>query len=93
MSAISDKSIYKSAIDKWSEEIQIDIAVEECAELIRAIQKFKRHGPSAELIHNLIEEIADVSIMIEQLTIIFGIDHVEAWKKIKLERLEKRIKE
>lgn len=62
---------------------QIDIAIEEMAELTQALSKFKRGK-----IHNVEEEIADVEIMIEQLKIIFNADKYERFKHDKLCRLK-----
>jgi NTP pyrophosphatase (non-canonical NTP hydrolase) len=65
------------------------MAMEEAAELIQAINKCLRYKDDEGCRNNLIEEIADVEIMIEQLKIIFNIteteDH-EAYKN-KLNRL------
>lgn len=47
---------------------QINILVEECAELIQAAQKLKRlEYKSAAARRNFVEELADVSIMIQQM--------------------------
>ena len=43
------------------------VAMEECAELIPAISKVKRYGFVGEYKDNLIEEIADVDIVITEL--------------------------
>ena len=73
---------------------QLTVAMEECAELIQAISKIKRYGKEPELIYNLTEEIADVQIIINELLLIFGCKvKVSAWKKYKLERMEKRLEE
>lgn len=47
-------------------EAQLDIVQEELAELIQAISKYKRYGKNWTF-NNVIEEIADVEIMLEQL--------------------------
>ena len=64
-------------------------AIEECAELIQAINK-KWRGKE----HNIAEEIADVEIMLEQLKIInnCGIE-VEKIKFSKLQRLHELVEE
>jgi NTP pyrophosphatase (non-canonical NTP hydrolase) len=46
-------------------EDQREILVEECAELIQLVSKMKRNGE--KISNNFIEELADVSIMIEQM--------------------------
>ncbi len=88
--------IYKEAIKKYGKEIQIEIAIEEMAELIKALQKIKRSsGQTTEwlsLIHNVCEEIADVEIMIEQLKLIYPYSIVMDFKTAKIDRLKERLK-
>ena len=81
-------TILCNAIEAFGVEAQLDMAVEECSELINAICKLRRGRNTNE---DVITEIADVAIMAEQLTIIFGSDKVEAEKRRKLLRLEERI--
>ena len=71
------------AIATFGTTKQIDIAIEEMAELTQALIKFKRGKQ-----HNVEEEIADVEIMIEQLKIIFDADKYERFKHDKLCRLK-----
>lgn len=89
--------ILQAAIKKWGKEIQIEIAIEEMAELIKALQKLKRNSQDStqwmELIHNVLEEIADVEIMIEQLKLIYSVSGVEDFKTFKYSRLKQRIDE
>ena len=68
--------IYKKAIETYGEREQSAVAMEECGELIRAINKYHRKD-SNENRKNLIEEIADVQIMIEQLKIMYSISEDE----------------
>lgn len=68
--------IYKKAIEIYGEREQSAMAMEECGELIRAINKYHRKD-SNENRKNLIEEIADVRIMIEQLKIMYSISEDE----------------
>lgn len=49
----------------YGEGSQLCILQEECAELIKAVSKIRRGIPDAGA--NLIEELADVSIMVEQI--------------------------
>ena len=59
---------------------QEQVAIEECAELIEAITKSNRRKYSAkELVASISDiagEIADVLIMCEQLTYLYGIEEV-----------------
>lgn len=85
----SKEKLYKQAISKWGLNSQLTIAIEECSELIQAISKFWRDGE----VDNLREEIADVSIMIEQLALYFGKDEVDEIKDWKLKRLQERLED
>ena len=69
------------------------IAMEECAELIQAISKVKRYGFVGEYKDNLIEEIADVSIVIREIMMIFGIPDGDINEVIdsKIQRIKKRL--
>lgn len=87
------RNIMTRAIQHFGETAQIDMAVEEMAELTKALCKVKRATPGAATtaaIANVIEEIADVQIMLDQLRLIFArsTDEVE---EDKLRRLLSRI--
>lgn len=78
------------AILTFGPETQINQAVEEMAELTAALNHYRRGKIDKDAVAS---EIADVIIMMEQLSIIFGADAVHKWQDSKLERLEKRIEE
>jgi NTP pyrophosphatase (non-canonical NTP hydrolase) len=79
----TELDVLKLAISKFGATEQETVAIEECSELIQAITH-KHRGRK----HNLVEEIADVEIMLEQLKIINGCaDEVEDIKSEKLARL------
>lgn len=78
--------IYISALDVFGTDAQIDKAIEECAELILALQHHKS-GRSA----NVVTEIADVLITVGQMRLLFGEKAVDAEIEEKLDRLENRI--
>ena len=98
---MNNESIFQNAINRWGETLQLDVLVEECAELIRAVQKYKRKVATGWLIlearGNVAEEAADVLIMIEQLKIMkLGAKdsmeaEIEKWHANKIERLEGRL--
>ena len=69
------------------------IAMEECAELIQAISKVKRYGFAGEYRDNLIEEIADVSIVIREIMMMFEIpdDDLENVIYGKIQRIKHRM--
>jgi NTP pyrophosphatase (non-canonical NTP hydrolase) len=84
---MTEEQILKSAIKTFGERNQEEMAVEECAELIQAINH-KHRGRE----HNIAEEIADVEIMLEQLKIINNCaEEVAAIHKKKVERLFNRV--
>lgn len=78
----------KLAVEKFGKQSQIDMAIEECSELINALCKLRRErvGPI-----DVITEIADVQIMCAQLAYIFGEQSVEEERMRKIERLKRRI--
>lgn len=80
---MTDQEIFKTAIEVYGVFNQENMAIEECAELIQAINK-KHRG----LQHNIPEEIADVEIMLEQLKIANDCHgEVEYIRKGKIDRL------
>ena len=81
----------KEALKRWGSNLQIDMMIEESAELTKALLKFRRNGGSIP--DYVLEEIADVSLMIEQMKILFGISAVEQFEIQKLERLEQMLRE
>ena len=84
---VGTSEINKAAIEYYGEETQENQCIEECAELIQAINK-KHRGRA----HNIPEEIADVEICLEQLKMINNCaDEVENYKTAKMERLKARI--
>ena len=78
----------KIIADHYGINPQLDQMQEECAELIVAINKHKRYGKSEQVI----EEIADVELMLEQLKYLLNCDgEVQKIKKQKIERQLDRI--
>ena len=71
-------------------ESQLDQTQEECAELIVAISHYRRQKTQKSF-DNLIEEIADVTIMIRQLYFIMGYKDVEKKISEKLARSRERL--
>jgi len=78
------EDIYRASLDKWGEEAQFDQAVEECAELITALKHYKRRRIS---VGQLAEELADVTLMVGQLTWMLGEDRVAQALAAKLDKL------
>lgn len=82
-------SLYIRAIDTWGTESQLRQFQEECAEAIAAVNRMIRGTGSVD---SLAEEIADVEIMCEQARLIVGTARVEHFRKLKLARLEDRVR-
>jgi hypothetical protein len=61
-------NVYKEALDAWGHDPQMDMAIEEMSELIKAILKYRRN-PSEEKAFDVSEEWADVMIMMNQVDI------------------------
>lgn len=54
------------AVEAYGDNSQVDMAVEEMSELIKALMKSRRNDVDIQRnLHNIIEEIADVEIMLE----------------------------
>jgi len=87
----SKKKIYEKAVEHWGIEAQVKVATEECAELIVALCKINRTVNGSSIV-DVLEEIADVEIMLEQLKVIYDHDNlVPELKKKKLKRVKDRL--
>lgn len=80
--------VYSQALNKWGAESQTMMLFEEMAELQNAICKYSRKRNN---IYDVATEIADVQIMAEQMSILFGKEIVDSEKERKFERLKKRL--
>lgn len=85
----------KQIADHYGLDSQLDMLQEECAELIQAASKYKRNGN-----YSIIEEIADVYIMLDQVVYLLDKELPEEgevkysiswWKKKKISRQLERI--
>lgn len=76
--------LYNKAIDTWGVEAQRNMAFEEIGELITALAQDRRGRVTKE---EIITELADVTIMCEQLATILGYDDYEKEIDRKLIRL------
>jgi hypothetical protein len=88
----SQYRLYRDTVDTWGQELQLNLAIEECSELIQAICKWKR-SINPQLAGEIFEEMADVYVMLEQLRVIFDNDeYLDNEIDIKLDRLKRRLK-
>lgn len=81
---------YTDAMLAFGERNQLIVAVEELSECQKEICKILRGG---EDLRNLAEEVADATIMLEQIRLMFNInDCVCNFMDEKIKRLEDRVK-
>ena len=85
-------NIYKRALKAWGKEPQMLQVIEEMSELTKEI--LKNVNRKKNNLDEIIEETADVEIMLNQLKYCYGIEkQVEEYKSQKLLKIEKRIDE
>ena len=85
MNKEKEHELFRIAWKKWGKNAQLDMAIEECSELIKAICKYKRDPINLD---NIIEEIAEVEIMTEQIKLIMNLEEYVKVKRLhKLKRL------
>ncbi|MBE6987977.1 MAG: hypothetical protein E7432_04270 [Ruminococcaceae bacterium] len=84
--------VYRKAIERFGPPNQMIKAIEEMSELTKVLAKILVMGGEVSL-DELIEEVADVTIMMEQLRLIYNInDEVCEMMDGKVKRLEGRVK-
>lgn len=82
------EKVYLDALSQWGYDAQIKMCIEECGELITALAQYYRNRNTND---DICSEIADVKIMTEQMSLIFGKDKVEEQYKFKFKRLQERL--
>lgn len=70
---MNDIQLYQRTLQVWGEQAQYDQAAEECAELIAALLHYRRDKVDEQ---HVIDELADVTLMLGQLTWMFGAERV-----------------
>ncbi|MCL2873926.1 MAG: hypothetical protein FWE29_03230 [Defluviitaleaceae bacterium] len=85
----SEIEIMQTALDQWGLNAQVGQTVEECAELIVALQKYINRTPQPGMIENILDEIADVEMMLAQMRLVLDIGDDALRKRIeyKFQRL------
>ena len=85
-------TLFHKTIEFWGFDIQSNTLIEELAELIKAMAKYKREecekAPD-EIKYNLLEEIADVHNMLYQMEVYFGEDKIAQIRAEKAYRTKK----
>lgn len=97
---INKAHILETAINTFGIDSQVDMAIEEMSELTKALLKHRRALKATEAWDydnsraNIIEEIADVAIMLKQLLMIYDLDGVvQTQVDFKIDRLGNRIEQ
>lgn len=87
------QTIWRQSIDHYGRQLQSIVCMEECAELTQAISKKLRKDTSSNDV--LTEEMADVTICLHQLKMMYGITDKEIHNRVvaKTLRLAKRMEE
>lgn len=81
-------AIYARALEVYGHEAQEKMLIEEIGELLNAFAKFPRGRAKVD---DVIEELADVSIMVEQMALLFGWSDYNYIREQKIQRLESRL--
>jgi NTP pyrophosphatase (non-canonical NTP hydrolase) len=88
----------QDCIDTYGKEAQIEMCIEECSELIFALQKYKRNlkkpkslKDTAAIMLNVEEEIADVIILTQQMLMCFDKEAIKLALEFKIARQVKRL--
>jgi len=90
----NETQVCKEAIEVYGKDAQVTKAIEECAELIQVLAKYKDvYDLTKEERTKLIDEVVDVEIMLTQVKLMFEIggEWLEQHKASKLERLQLRL--
>lgn len=85
------QKVYDKAIRTWGMESQAWMVIEEMSELAKELCKTRRKMSNPDA---LADEIADVTIMLEQLRLMFDVnDRVCEHMDMKIERLKRRLED
>ncbi len=85
-----ETELMRMAVRTWGTESQLDMVIEECAELIDAIQKWRRRRVESA---KVLEEAVDVELCVAHLKLM--LDAPDLWEQTKMDklrRLERRMK-
>lgn len=95
---INKGHILKQAISTYGEDAQVDMAIEEMSELTKALLKQRRAVKNSDDVRilttkcDIVEEIADVAIMLKQLLMMYDrSNEVQKQVDFKIDRLGERL--
>lgn len=83
----SKSDVIEKAMKTFGKDMQKIVAMEELAELQQALSKDLRGKE-----HNVEEEIADVTIMLMQLELMYDKRKIKEWIDKKIDRLDKKLR-
>lgn len=81
-------NVCEQAVAQYGSRAQVDMAIEEMAELANALMKDRRNRVTND---DIITEVADVTIMMNQLSFMLGRDKVKEEVERKILRLIQRM--
>lgn len=82
------QSVYRAALRAWGQDAQVNKFVEELGEFLVEFSRMRNGGDNKEA---FAEELADLTIMLEQLRLIYDVnDEVCAYMDYKIRRLQSR---
>lgn len=87
-SAPDDEELYQQAIDQFGVMEQVFQAEEELTELLTEMDRYASGNADDE---DIIDELADVHIMVEQMALIHGYAEFEERVSFKKHRLKERL--
>ena len=83
------REVYLKAIAKYGIDKQMTVAIEEMSEVIKELCKLQRGIGNRD---HLAEEIADATIMLEQMRLVFSLNHAVCdTMDEKIERLQRKV--
>lgn len=86
MDSFEKNQVLQSALNKWGAATQAGMCMTECGELTAALGAYFVQGRDKD--SNVIDEIADVQIMLDQMKLIFDQQAIESRIEYKLDRLK-----
>ena len=85
----NERNVFERALEHYGPDAQITVALEEMSELQKELCKYRRGRANYD---HIAEELADVSIMLDQMKLLFQCGGaVQAWRLEKVRRLAERI--
>lgn len=87
--AEQEKKLYRVAMETWGVDAQRLMLIEECSELIKAMCDRLRGREKVDIY--IMDEMADVKIMLGQIELLVDAEELEQIRQAKLERLKKRL--